>query len=262
MATRLRLPAAQLYFDSMRLRFAIFILAALCSAQATLNNDAIVKMLKAGLSEEIVVSTIKTQPGQYATSADDLIALKKAGVADKVLTAMIDKATAPASAGNPLVAAASGPAAAPAPSGRAELPAPVVSEVGVYYNKNGAWADVLPEIVDSKTTGTLKKVVGKGAINGHIKGLHSPNQLKVPIELLVYVEEGVAITEYKLLRLTEQKDAREFRSGADPRDQMLFDSKKVAPRTYLITLSAMASGEYGLLQAGRPSRIYSFSVIP
>ena len=83
---------------------AIAILGAVCCAQSVLNNDAVVKMLKAGLSEDIVVSTIKSQPGRYATSADDLIALKKEGVPDKIISAMIDKGTAPST--NPLVAAA------------------------------------------------------------------------------------------------------------------------------------------------------------
>src|SRR5215471_6812651 len=110
---------------------------ACCLAQTALTNDAIVKMVKAGLSEDIVISTIKSQQGQFATSADDLITLKKAGVPDKVISAMIDKGSAPAA--NPLVTAATPAAATPASAG-ASGPAPVVSEVGVYYNKSGTWA--------------------------------------------------------------------------------------------------------------------------
>jgi hypothetical protein len=255
-------------------------LAALCCAQSALTNDAIVKMVKAGLGEDIVVGTIKNQPGQFATSADDLIALKKAGVSDRIITAMMDKSSAPAVSGNPLVAAA--PTPAPTPAAAAPTPAPVVSEVGVYYNKNGAWADLMPEIVNSKTGGTLKKIgtvgIVKGDVNGHVNGLHSRNELKLPVELLIYTQEGVAITEYQLLQLHEQKDSREFRtatggvlhsSGGATRDLMPFESKKVAPRTYLITLPALTIGEYGLLppvgsesagQSGRIGKIYSFRV--
>src|SRR5690242_12606807 len=261
---------------------AIAILGAVCCAQSVLNNDAVVKMLKAGLSEDIVVSTIKSQPGRYATSADDLIALKKEGVPDKIISAMIDKGTAPST--NPLVAAAAAGAPAPATvAPAAATPAPVVSEIGVYFNKNGAWADLAPEIVNSKTGGTLKRIgtagIVKGDINGHVNGLHSPNQLKTPIELLVYTPEGTAITEYQMLRLRDQKDSREFRtttggvvhqSGGAARDLITFDGKKVAPRTYLITLTNLGSGEYGLLppptgdssgHSGRIGKIYSFRII-
>jgi hypothetical protein len=234
----------------MRVRFAIFALAILCSAQASLNNDAIVKMVKSGLGETAVISAIKSQPGQYATSADDLIALKKAGVPDRIINAMIDKATAPA----PAVSAAP---AAPPPAKSGELPPPVVPETGVYYNKSGAWADLFTEIVNTKSGG-LKKIVGKGELTGHINGLHSPNQLPSPVELLVYAEEGVAITEYRLVRLHEQKDAREFRTSADT---LPFESKKFAPRTWVIVLSAIGPGEYGLL-GPQPARISSFCVAP
>src|SRR5689334_5896205 len=197
---------------------AMALVAAFCYAQSMLNNDAIVKMVKAGLSEDIVVSTIKAQPGQYATSADDLIALKKAGISDKIISAMIDKGSAPAA--NPLVAAAAASAPPSAPVAPVVgTPAPVVSEIGVYYNKNGAWADLSPEIVNSKTGGTLKRIgtagIIKGDINGHVNGLHSPNHLKTPIELLVYTPEGTAITEYQMLRLRDQKDSREFRTTTE-----------------------------------------------
>jgi hypothetical protein len=117
----------------------------------------------------------------------------------------------------------------------------------------------------------------KGDVNGHLNGLHSPNALKPPVELLVYTAEGVAITEYQLLQLREQKGAREFRtatggvlhsSGGATRDLMPFEGKKVAPRTYLITLTSLAAGEYGLLppmgveSTGRVGKIYSFRVVP
>ena len=44
-------------------------------AQSLLTNDAIIKMSKAGLSDDIIVSTVGSQPVKFSTSADDLIAL-------------------------------------------------------------------------------------------------------------------------------------------------------------------------------------------
>ena len=181
-------------------------------------------------------------------------------------------AAAPKAAGN----------APAAPANGAAVPAPVVSEVGVYYDKAGKWADLSPEPVNFKSGGVLKTIgtagIVKGDMSGHLNGSHSPNQLKTPIEILVYTREGIAITEYQLLRLRDQKDAREFRtvtgvfhaSGGATRDLMPFDGKKVAPRTYTISLTNLGPGEYGLLPptagdgtgtTGRLGKLYTFRVI-
>jgi hypothetical protein len=249
----------------------VALFAAALLGQSTLNNDTVIKMAKAGLSDDIIVSTIKSQPSSFTTGADALIALKGAGVSDKVIAAMVEKA---GSAGAPPA-----PAAAPAPVAAAA----VVSEVGVYYKKGDAWLDLPPEVVNFKTGGVLKTIgtagIVKGDVNGHINGGQSTTRLKTPVELLVYTQEGVAITEYQLLRLRPQKDSREFRtvtggvmhvSGGATRDLISFESKKIAPRTYRIELPNISSGEYGLLppassdatsSSGRIGKVYSFRLI-
>ena len=126
------------------------LIAAALLAQTALTNDSIIRMAKAGLGEEIILSTVKSQPGRYATSPDDLIALKTAGVTDKVIAAMIDKMPAVAPDDPPPAAAAQ----AAAPASAASAP---VSEVGVYYSKSGSWTDLPPEVVNFKTGGVLKK---------------------------------------------------------------------------------------------------------
>jgi hypothetical protein len=258
--------------------FVLALFLVVCTAQVVLTNDAVLKMAKAGLGEEIILSTIKSQTGNYSTTPDDLIALKGAGVSDKVIAAMIEKASSSASAPAPAAAAGNPLAAAPKPA----APGPV-NEVGVYYLKNDAWVDLAPEVVNFKTGGVLKTVgtvgIVKGDVNGHVNGDHSKTALKSPVTLLVYVSEGVAITEYQLLRLRDSKNAREFRtvtggvmhvSGGATRDLVPFESKKTAPRTYEIVLPNLGSGEYGLLppaagdstsSSGRIGKIYSFRLI-
>ena len=65
-------------------------------AQQAMNNASVVKLVKAGLSDDLIVSTINASPGTYDTSADGLIALKTAGASDKVVAAIVMKASAPA----------------------------------------------------------------------------------------------------------------------------------------------------------------------
>ena len=256
----------------MRTTFVLLLVvltAAIGSAQANLTNDSIIRMVKAGLSEEIVLGAITAQPGAFGTAPDDLIALKGAGVSDKVIAAMLAKGSA---------APAASPAKAPQPAA-----AGPVNEVGVYYKKAGSWTDLPPEIVNFKTGGVLKTIgtagIVKGDINGNVQGERSRTQLTTPVEILVYAPEGVAITEYQLLRLRTNKNNREFRtvtggvfhaSGGATRDLVPFEGKKIAPRTFEIVLQNVGSGEFGLLppaaadptgSSGRLGKIYSFRIL-
>jgi len=257
--------------------FAPFLLVSclVAAAQQAMNNDSIVKMVKAGLSDDLIVTTINASPGTYDTSADGIIALKTAGVSDKVLAAIIARAAAPAV---PLVAPPPPPPAPAVPSRP-----PGIDDVGVYFqDKSGAWKTLEPEIVNFKTGGVLKSIASegivKGDVNGHVPGKHAKNVLTFPVTLAVYVPEGVDIAEYQLLRLRENSNNREFRSvtggvfhqsGGAARDDLEFHADKIAPRVYKIVLDqALGKGEYGLLPPGSYTssnmasggKIYSMSI--
>jgi len=75
------------------LAFALITGATAALAQQQLNNQSIMKMHDAGLGDDLIIAAINAQTGVYTTGTDDLIALKKAGVDDKVITAMVMKAS-------------------------------------------------------------------------------------------------------------------------------------------------------------------------
>jgi hypothetical protein len=58
-------------------------------AQEVLTNDSVVQMVKAGLPEAIVIAKIKGTATKFDLKTDSLVGLKKAGVSDKVLEAMV-----------------------------------------------------------------------------------------------------------------------------------------------------------------------------
>src|ERR1019366_160127 len=60
-------------------------------AQKPLDNPSIIRLLKAGLSEDLIVSAVNGSLGHYDTSAAGLIALKRAGATDKVIAAIVSK---------------------------------------------------------------------------------------------------------------------------------------------------------------------------
>jgi hypothetical protein len=155
-------------------------------------------------------------------------------------------------------------------------------DAGVYVkDAAGDWTEVEPEIVNWKTGGVAKSAftygIVKGDINGHVKGGKSRTHPSSN-EVLVVALEGVGITEYQMLRMREHADSREFRaatggiihqSGGSDRDVLEFEHKKIASRTFLVTLPTfIKDGEYGLLPPGAMvsrnatslGKIYSFEI--
>ena len=102
-------------------------------AQEVLNIESILSMVKGGLSEAVVLARIRSSPANFDTSTNSLLALKKAGVSDKVIEAMVSAPRSGAAA-----AAAPAPAPAPAPS-TGSAPAPSVS-AGARTSAGGAAA--------------------------------------------------------------------------------------------------------------------------
>src|SRR6267143_1438532 len=58
-------------------------------AQEVLTNDSVIQMVKAGLPEAVVIGKIKSTATKFDLKTDSLVGLKKAGVSDKVLEAMV-----------------------------------------------------------------------------------------------------------------------------------------------------------------------------
>jgi hypothetical protein len=69
------------------------------AGQQPLTNDAVIKMVKGGLGEELIVTVIEKQPGTFSVTPDELIRLKQAGVSDRILSAMIRKGGTPTASG-------------------------------------------------------------------------------------------------------------------------------------------------------------------
>ncbi len=266
----------------------LLLMSSVVFAQEALNNASIAKLVKAGLSEDLIVTTINSSSGNYDTSANGLIALKKAGASDKVIGAVLLKASG---------ATTAAPVASPAPvheatAGSADgvvlgsggLPAGVDS-IGIYYlDKDGSnWQEVPAEVVNFKAGGALKHYASAGVLKGEMAGIVGGNRsslnLKVPASFILYVPEGRAPGEYQLLQLHVNADSREFRAanggivhdaGGALRDVRDFSSKKIAPRVYLIQLGEdMDRGEYGFLPPSdvpvggsipTASKLYSFAL--
>jgi hypothetical protein len=73
--------------------------APLPNAPASLTNADVVKMVKAGVPESVIVRTIQISEPSFSITPDSLIALKHQHVPDNVMAAMVDRQAAPATMG-------------------------------------------------------------------------------------------------------------------------------------------------------------------
>ncbi|MGE5231389.1 MAG: hypothetical protein ACM3NS_06580, partial [Deltaproteobacteria bacterium] len=97
-------------------------------AQEVLTNDSVIQMIKAGLPEAVVIAKIKSTATKFDLKTDSLVSLKKAGVSDKVLEAMV----------------AAGSGSAPTTGAMPAPPAPAVA-AGALKN-----TDVIYQLVGGK----------------------------------------------------------------------------------------------------------------
>ncbi len=68
-------------------------------AQEVLTNDSVIQMVKAGLPEAVVIAKIKSTATKFDLKTDSLVSLKKAGISDKVLEAMVAAGSGSATTG-------------------------------------------------------------------------------------------------------------------------------------------------------------------
>lgn len=241
------------------------------SRPRALTNDTVLKMTKAGLDDTIIVQTIQSQPGAFDTAPDDLIALKNAGVSQRVIAAMQAR-----SAGLTIRPPGDG-AVSPAPL------AAGVDEIGVYYqDKDGQWVPLKTERVQFKSSGWLKNAATDGLVkqdtNGHLDGPKSPLMLPTGVKILIYAPAGTQAEEYDFLRFETHSGSRDFRvktgglfhsSTGSQRDEIEFHPVKVAKDMYTFTVPAdIEKGEYGVLPPGSSNvpgisnagKIFTFSI--
>lgn len=244
-------------------------------AQSTMNNEAVIKMVKAGLSNSIIVSTVQSSPGQYNTSPDGLIALKNAGVDDTVIAALISKNSGAAVTYTAAVAPAS-PANSDDPN--------AAHEAGIYIYDAKATDHKMFELEPSvysqgKTGGALASAYTYGIVKAKSKAIirsaHSNARVTDPnVSFYFYFEQksaglsnassdrGTTTTpnEFTLLRFDIKGDTRETtigkynaygsQSGNDDKAIVSFTFEKIRPGVYKVTpKSPLAAGEYGFVSA-------------
>ena len=244
-------------------------------AQQAMNNDSVIKLVKAGLSEDLIVTTISGAAGNYDISADGIIALKTAGVSDKVVAAIVAKASAPA----PTIAGLPTQGDAAQTSADTDLNNPnIAHDPGIYmYTKgpNGMELTMLEASVYSsgKTGGMFATALTYGIVKTKLKAVISGANSNVHtsdggVIFYFYFEEenksfGGSKTpnQYTLLKFDAKANSRETQTGSmnafgssmgtDVNAANGFTYKKIKPGIFkVIPAGQLVPGEYCFLPAG------------
>jgi hypothetical protein len=268
----------------MRKCFIALVFLALCPllvAQQALNNDAVIKLVQARLSDDLIVSTINASPGTFDTSADGLITLKRAGVSDKVVSAVVMKSSGSAPAApSPRTASLADNGSAIAASANPDDPASY-HDPGVYLLTTGPDGKQHMLFIDRAGAGHEKtsNVMGaafsygisKAKIKAEVPGPHAPVRTKDPRPAFyMFFPSSSSLggfggndvitspAQFSLLAMEEKKDHREtaiakmgFASasaGTDEKRAKLFTSDRIRNGVYKLTPNAnLGAGEYAFI---------------
>jgi hypothetical protein len=233
-----------------------------------LNNESIMGLVKIGFSDETIITMIEHEPGNYSLAAADVIALKQAGVSEKVIRAMLSKSAgghAPAT----VAPVSQAPATATAVTGegtttrassvRLELGVP--TQPGLYAVVQGGSLQRIEGRVTSfvrsgsRLASTATLGIHANRINTQIPGSHASVTVS-PTPAFYYRpvadEGGIDLI---LTLLTVKNGRRQFEVGAEGvfrkstgvsvRHQMDFDAKQIEPGLYKIVLThELETGQY------------------
>lgn len=220
-----------------------------------LDNEGVIEMVRAGLSEDVIISKIRAiataEPASLAldTSVEGLKKLKDLNVSDSLLRVMIS----PSAFSDPTV----GPTAI---TTDANLPP---AEVGVYWKNSGKFEFIQGQTIShAKVGGKAGSFVTYGMRGVHwdafLNGAKSRNVIKdsQPV-FYFYVPEGLSAADFVLMKLNQKSGRREFQigsfggmhggqAGIKHDKEFPFKAEHVGIRTYRIMPDqGLKPGEYG-----------------
>jgi hypothetical protein len=154
-------------------------------AQEVLTNDSVIQMLKAGLPEGVVISKIKSTASKFDLKTDSLVNLKKAGVSDKVLEAMMA-----AGSGGPATAAAT-----PAPPAPALAAGALKTQDVVYQLIGDKYVELMPLAASMETNFAFFQSKSEIVLPGR-KAQYRTTE-KTPVFLTTYAPTEAPMVKFK-----------------------------------------------------------------
>jgi hypothetical protein len=233
-------------------------------AQEVLTNDSVIQMVKAGLPEAVVIAKIKSTSTKFDLKTDSLVGLKKAGVSDKVLEAMV-------AAGS---GSASSTTAMPAPPAPAMAAGALKNQDVIYQLLGGKYVEMFATSANLETNMAFFQSKSEVVLEGR-KAQYRTTE-KQPVFLSTY-----SSTDAPLVRLKQGDDHNDRnlkigsgafmpfggtqKMGVRNEDKIPINIERDARGFYKLTpASPLPPGEYGFILAtgfgAGSGKIYDFGV--
>jgi hypothetical protein len=241
---------------------------AISIAQELLTNDSVIQMVKGGLPEAVVIAKIRSTPSKFDLKTDSLVGLKKAGVTDKILEAMV-------SAGSGGAAASSSSAAAtPAPPAPALAAGALKTQDVIYQLVGGKYVEMFATSANLETNMAFFSSKSEVVLEGR-KAPYRTTE-KQPVFLSTY-----SSTDAPLVRLKpgDEHNDRNLKIGSGAfmpfggtqkmgvrnEDKIAVSIERDPRGFYKVTPSAaLPPGEYGFILAtgfgAGSGKVYDFGV--
>jgi hypothetical protein len=158
---------------------------AISLAQEVLTNDSVIQMVKAGLPEAVVIAKIKSTATKFDLKTDSLVSLKKAGVSDKVLEAMVS-----AGSGSPAAAGA-----APAPPAPALAAGALKTQDVVYQLIGDKYVELMPLSANVETNFAFFQSKSEIVLPGRKAQYRTAE--KTPVFLTTYAPTEAPMVKFK-----------------------------------------------------------------
>ena len=249
----------------------ILLVLAVTNAQAQtpkaeiLTNKSVIEITKAGLSNDIILSKINSSTCKFDVSTPALIDLKKQGVPEAVISAMIGKTNGAAPVDHP----------APSVQQAKASNLPVISQLNYVHSYENGNASPLEKLLGKGTT--KKRVFGYGGTELHVEVKGATSSVKLTQEgasSFIINMGSNTLPELVLFKMKTEKDRRYAISGlltaSGPKssdDMLSIELSKLADGVYSIKPgSKLEKGEYcftskpNLNQSTSASDVYAFSV--
>lgn len=269
------------------LRYLGFLFAMVLSPSAALaqafDNNSVVSLHQAGLGETTIVTKINSLPCGYDVSTDGLISLKKSGLSDSVIAAMVSRCVSSSRAQG-------------ADNGSAD---PLVKHTpGIYLAQE--WLSPPKLLLIRPATGSGNRTTGNGSIVFPLKSLlvipqgESQNRSAVSRPIFYFYfntadrnvsdfgTDGASAaqspSEFSLIKFKLKNNSREveigrlsayfsinMRKGVNVKDTNAFSATEIGDGIFKVSAASdLAPGEYAFIYSsdnGR-SRVYDFSIPP
>lgn len=252
-----------------------------------LTNKSIIDLKTAGLGKTTIIGMITKSTCKFDTEIKDIVFLKKEGIEDDIINAMIDKGSKKENTNTAISEGAS----------------KIVEDLrkqgtGIYYLNNGVLQEVEPTVCSQSKVGSslltsmtygLTKVKTKSSVSGSKSNLQlndkqpffyfyfNSDQKSLNQQASQFVTNATNPNEFMLIKFDVKKSERNITvgsanlyegasSGVDAGNKRSFKFKKLASGIYEVYLeNVLERGEYCFMYAGSVTantspKVYDFGI--